>query len=375
TTNDINPYFKEEKRDAWRKRIADAHTGLFEPLSDKYETIAMPGVTGGANFGNTAADPERGLVYVTAQEFPSVLKLKLDTRGSDSRVISADQLVRAKSAYVLYCQACHGVNREGMALIPAVTNLNTRLSYDNFVLLIGVGKGQMPGFPHIDERTLSDLYAYCGGVVGNRTAGPNGQQPRNRPSAMATTNSFTGPIVATGGALGTNQPPYSSARNALRGYPEGVTGPTNRYSTGYGLENPDLLQPPWSIIAAYDLNKGTLKWRKPLGQDPSIPYQGGTRTGVPNGSQRKGMIVTSTGLLFASCKDGKIYAYDSENGEVLWSFELPRHPEGLLSMYEVNGRQYLEVCSMDFVINKAKPPAYPPAYIVFSLPEKKAIPR
>ncbi len=75
TTNDINPYYSDEKKAQWVKRISDARTGLFQPLSDKYETISMPGAVGGANRGNTAADPEHGIVYVTANEHPSVYKL------------------------------------------------------------------------------------------------------------------------------------------------------------------------------------------------------------------------------------------------------------------------------------------------------------
>src|SRR6202012_4408087 len=76
TTNDLNPFFSSEKRETWVNRIAAAHTGLFQPLSDKYETISMPGAVGGANRGGTAADPNRGIVYVLSAEYPSVYKLK-----------------------------------------------------------------------------------------------------------------------------------------------------------------------------------------------------------------------------------------------------------------------------------------------------------
>jgi quinoprotein glucose dehydrogenase len=57
------------------------------------------------------------------------------------------------------------------------------------------------------------------------------------------------------------------------------------------------------------------------------------------------MIVTSNGLLFATSKGGTIYAFDAENGNTLWTAELPKETQGLLSMYEAKGRQFLVVGS------------------------------
>jgi quinoprotein glucose dehydrogenase len=106
---------------------------------------------------------------------------------------------------------------------------------------------------------------------------------------------------------------------------------------------------PWSRLVAYDLNAGTVKWQVPLGVDKLAAEQhkaeGGADAGVPRGSQRMGMIVTSTGLLFATAKDGKVRAYSADDGKVLWSADLPQGAEGLPSMYEVNGRQYLVICA------------------------------
>ncbi|MPZ20372.1 MAG: PQQ-binding-like beta-propeller repeat protein [Luteitalea sp.] len=66
---------------------------------------------------------------------------------------------------------------------------------------------------------------------------------------------------------------------------------------------------------------------------------------MPRGSQSLGMIVTSSGLVFAPAKDGKIRAYDADTGDVLWTADLPNGPEGIPAMFEVNGRQYLVVCA------------------------------
>jgi hypothetical protein len=72
--------------------------------------------------------------------------------------------------------------------------------------------------------------------------------------------------------------------------------------------------------------------------------EGGKNTGVLR-AQRNGMIVTSSGLIFSTAKDGNIYAFDANNGEILWTGKLPAGTEGLPAMYEVNGRSYLVVAA------------------------------
>ena len=64
---------------------------------------------------------------------------------------------------------------------------------------------------------------------------------------------------------------------------------------------------------------------------------------MPRGSQRQGMIVTSTGIVFSTARDGRFYAFDADNGDVLWSAPLPMGTEGLPAAYQVKGRTYIVV--------------------------------
>ena len=81
TENDISPYFlSAEERAAWTERLKKARKGLFNPPSTE-ETVAVPGAVGGVNWGNTAANPAAGLVYVMSQDFPSFYKLTTDPSG------------------------------------------------------------------------------------------------------------------------------------------------------------------------------------------------------------------------------------------------------------------------------------------------------
>jgi quinoprotein glucose dehydrogenase len=84
------------------------------------------------------------------------------------------------------------------------------------------------------------------------------------------------------------------------------------------------------------------------------------------------MIVTSTGIVFATSLDGSIYAYDEDDGKTIWSAKLPRVPEGIPAMFENAGRQYLVVNATGALIDKTKSDAQVPrSYMVFALPVKK----
>ena len=154
-----------------------------------------------------------------------------------------------------------------------------------------------------------------------------------------------GPVVAWGGAPAEQDlHSFGVFNRAGNSYPEGVEVPNHRYYSGYGLGRAYVIKPPWTSIVAYDLNKGTIKWRRPLGEDPhAFAAKGVKNTGVPAGSQRNGMIVTSNGIVFATVNNGKIYAYDMDNGNILWTGETQNGISSIPSMYEVDGRVYLVV--------------------------------
>ena len=361
TEADINPYLPETEREQWKKRLAAGKSGLFQPLSDKYETFTMPGANGGAIFGNTAANPVKGIVYVAGQDKPSVYKLKKEEPPALRAPMSAEDTARALTAYVQYCQSCHGANRAGN-VGPSLVNLSSRVNYDNFHSVVTLGRSQMPGFIHIGEQTVIDLYKYLSGSQGRQGAGRPG-------SFSGSSVSPEGPVVASGGAP---IPQGAFARgNTARTYPDGVNVPKVRYvdgsSTGWGLGYPNHVGPPWSDLVAYDLNTGKIKWKRAVGKDSL-----GRDVGVPVGNQGKGMVITSTGIVFATSLDGSIYAYDEDDGKIIWSAKLPRVPEGIPAMYENNGRQYLVVNATGALVDKRKTDSeVPRSYMVFALPAKK----
>jgi quinoprotein glucose dehydrogenase len=317
---------------------------------------------GGANFGNAASNPEKGQLYVIAYDYPSVYKLtKVDPEAPN---LTEQEVKMAKGIYTKNCQTCHGADQQGGLGVP-LKNIGSRLSWDEFQNIVVGGKGPMPAFGHIGQGEIEALYKYLGGTMRRRGSESDQQKPP-----------VEGPVVASGGApLKKSIDKGVFGRGGMKDYPEGVTPPEQRYRTGYGLEYMDLMSPPWTSITAYDLNTGTIKWRKPLGENYQIT-EGRETAGIPGGSARKGMIVTSTGVVFCTSKGGLFYAFDEDTGDVLWKYQMSMESMALPAMYTVHGKEYVVVSATAPFTEHSKdwskePGALPAGYLVFSLPDKK----
>ncbi|OLY94385.1 quinoprotein glucose dehydrogenase [Cnuella takakiae] len=362
TKDMVNPYLTEEEKQKWYKRIDAAKSGLYIPPSDQYETIMLPGALGGANFGNTASNPARGMMYILAQEYPSVYKL--ERVKSPTELMSKGEVQKAKTLIATTCRSCHGDNLTGRGIAPNIVTAGQRMTLDEFKTLLTVGRGQMPGFAHVDDQSAAAIFRYLGGNPAVRFMGPRRDQSNKMPA---------GPVVASGGAPVS---PDVAPQAPMSEYPAGVPHPANRYTTDYGTAWPNLLGPPWAWVIAYDLNTGTIKWKQPLGEDSITAVKGDKLAGAVNGSQRKGIIVTSTGMLFCTGKGGKLYAYDADNGKPLWETTLSHESNAQPIMYALNGKQYVVVNATNSFAkgsfdHSKKPGALPRGYVVYALPDKR----
>lgn len=96
--------------------------------------------------------------------------------------------------------------------------------------------------------------------------------------------------------------------------------------------------PPWGTVSAVDLFTGKKVWDTPLGS--FIP---GQKTGTIT---LGGPIATAGGLVFsAATMDNKIYAFDSDTGTEVWSFDLPAGGQATPMTYTLNGKQYLVIAA------------------------------
>jgi glucose dehydrogenase len=150
-----------------------------------------------------------------------------------------------------------------------------------------------------------------------------------------------------------------------RGRQEVVT--EGRYLTnGFGLF-PTIVNPPYTTLTAYDLNRGTIKWQVGLGDDLRLVDQGIKGTGTA-ATTKGGMILTATGLLFVTAADRKVHIYDSSTGEQISELPLGGTTSGAPSMYELNGRQYLLVTAT--AAGSGGPGAPPAGVVAYALPRK-----
>ena len=366
--DDLSPYLvNDAERADWIERVGKARTGLFNPPA-LVETAVVPGAVGGTNWGNTAADPRAGILYLLTQDFPSFYKLTGQAeRGvaggrSHGGAPDAEEIERGMAIYKSRCALCHGDDRAGTPAAPSLLAPGIPSSFSDLRRIVLYGTGRMPPVGEIEGGQIRDLLAYLGG---------DSRRPNDSPAAKP-----PGPVVASGGVprpLAAPRAPVDPAQP----YPAGVAAPEQRYFTDYGLGYPYLLAPPWSSIMAYDLNRGVIKWKRPLGRTRADSGAEGEDTGVPRGAQRQGMIVTSTGIVFSTARDGRFYAFDADNGDVLWSASLPMGSEGLPAVYSVGKKHFIVVNATTpnnwgirsrMSVGSAQEPAGRGGYVVFGLP-------
>ena len=247
--------------------------------------IVFPGVDGGAEWGGAAFDPDTSLLYVNANEMPWLMRLIPNTDTA---------------LYGSKCASCHRSDRTGGPAAPSLVDIGTRMSRDQIATIIRQGTGRMPGFPDMGVKNIGDVVEFL--VTGKDQA--------------------SDPAIA-------GDPTRLKYRNdgeVLWRDPDGYPPIT----------------PPWGTLSAMDLNAGTLRWQKPLGEYPELVAKGLKDTGSDNYG---GPLVTAGGLLFIAATnfDRKFRAFDKLTGELLWETTLPFAGNATPSTYTVNGRQFIVI--------------------------------
>jgi quinoprotein glucose dehydrogenase len=157
-------------------------------------------------------------------------------------------------------------------------------------------------------------------------------------------------------------------------YPEGSDYVQYSINGQYGTIG-NMMKPPYTLITAYDLNQGTIRWQTGFGDDPALAAQGIRGTGMTQ--MRNSVIVTASGLLFGFGGDSTIYAFDAATGKVLWSAPLggAAGVRGSPVMYELDGRAYLLVPigrpnagARGAAAATGAQPNAPSGYVTFALP-------
>lgn len=292
--SNISPETEIMTRDRIR---ASPNFGPF-PAPSLNETIMFPGFDGGMEWGGGAADPE-GNYYVNINEMPWILQM-VETRHADG-----SPLARGEREYMLYCAACHGLDKTGNLAggFPPLIDVIKRRPRDQIALITKQGAGRMPAFDMIPELQREAILDY---VLGESPA------PAPQGAEAAAAAKKKGPEYAFGGFRRWLDP---------SGYP--------------------AIRPPWGTLNAVDLNTGQIKWKVPLGEYRELTARGIPPTGTENYG---GPVVTAGGLLFIGASaDETMRAFDTRTGNVLWQASLPFSGNATPSTYMVQGRQFVVI--------------------------------
>jgi glucose dehydrogenase len=92
TEKDINPYISEAEQATMREEFAKfRNEGIFTPPS-RQGSVQMPGNSGGATWGSSAVEPNKGLMFVVSKERPAIIKLNLPGEKSRGQTLGPPPL-------------------------------------------------------------------------------------------------------------------------------------------------------------------------------------------------------------------------------------------------------------------------------------------
>ena len=378
--DDVNPWLlTPEQQAAMKERVAKARNdGPFTPPA-LIDTISMPGNQGGSNWGTTAANPKKGLVFVVNVNQVALLKLEdVKTRSGGRNPFGANP---GQQTYQQFCTACHGPDMRGIpgGPAPSLVDIGNRMGQDAIRAVITGGKGTMRPVSGISDDQITAVIAY----LNNPAAGRGGGRGFRGMGPGSSADFPPGPVVARGGmplppSLPADPDPPHYGTNGGNGgnvpYPTDLEVPHARFVSEYGVMA-SATKPPYTTLTAYDLNTGTIKWQVGPGDDPTTVARGGP-TGTGAVGARHGMVITKGGLVFLAGGDGKVRAFDEETGKVLWTGALPGSTSGIPVSYEAKGRQYVVFAALPGGAGRrntgaAPAPDAPRGYIAFALPAKK----
>ncbi|HET9487337.1 MAG TPA: PQQ-binding-like beta-propeller repeat protein, partial [Chryseosolibacter sp.] len=289
-------------------------TGFIYTPPSLQGTITTPSHQGGVEWGGASFDPYSNVMYVNANEAPSINTLKMfyDIDKADASPADVGAMIYRKN-----CTSCHGLERQGSPPVyPALTGIQKTDAEIRTVLRDG--KGIMPAFHQLSGRDVDALVAFLRSDVKIQQSDSAGSRIRYSVEIPFFLDPYGAPAIS----------------------------------------------PPWGTLNAVDLREGSILWKVPLGEYPELVAKGVRNTGAKNFG---GPVATAGGVIFiAATPDEKIRAFETHSGRILWEYKLPAGGYATPSVYMIDGREYVVIAAGGGGKNATK---YGDSIIAFALPD------
>ena len=302
-----------------REYIADLIGGMATAgpyhLADESGLVIYPGLDGGAEWGGQSYDASTNTLYINTNEVPWYYRMVPTTDAGGGNPFSVE------FAYLHFCGACHGADREGAGdIFPSLKNIGDKYWPWEVWRIMRQGRGRMPALANEPWYFLLFPLYYLYTADENEIA-------QRRTSGEIT------------------------------GY---LTDGFHVLLDEYKLPGS---RPPWGSLVAIDLDTGDIRWKVPLGDYPRALARGLSGLGAENYG---GPVATAGGLVFiGATPDARLRAFDRSSGDLLWQAALPAAGFATPTIYEAGGRQFVVIAAGGGRLDQPSGSAY----VAYALPE------
>ncbi|WP_201741863.1 outer membrane protein assembly factor BamB family protein [Flagellimonas alvinocaridis] len=334
TADDLS-FYSQESHDSLLKAFNSyRYEGVFTP-PDTIGTFMFPGSRGGSSWGGGAYDPNTGVLYVKSNDSPEISLLK-KVNNNKNHGGNTSLYEQGEQFYKNFCASCHGADKNGQEPdYPSLLGLEAQMDGKEILKKIADGVGKMPSFSSVLPGEEEAILAYLFEQRNTRSRREDRWLKEVQANEQANTE--------------TQQDTLPRFLN-IRAY-------------GYFRDSKGRpgIKPPWGTLNAINLNTGEYEWKVPVGNYPDLQEEGMPITGTGGSA---GPIVTAGGIVFLTgTHDDKLFAFDKDNGQLLWETLLPTSGTATPSTYMSGGKQYLAVAMAG---NEQEPGGY---IMAFALPE------